>query len=714
MISNILAYITAGAMTVSSLTGCSTKQNDANTAIASSGVTAYAQFTAEYSNRDLDSSYDASTSTKITLSGNSASINGDGAAADGASIKITKDGTYIVSGQLTGGSITIDASDSDKIQLVLDNTDITSANTSAINEINCDKLFITLVGDNKISDSENYTFADGEDEPNGAIFAKHDMTINGSGALTVNGVYKHGIVSKDDLKITGGTINVTSADDGIRGRDSVLIKDGTISVTSGGDGIKSNNDSGEEKGRISIDGGVVNIIAEQDGIQAESVLQINGGTLTVNAGDINAEVKSEGMGGDRGNRGDMQNPPDGNMPDTAAPSDADKANRPDRNDANRFEQNARPDNMPQPPEGGMTPPDTANFDGERADMPPMGGGRGGMQNPPDGNMPQDMTPPNESSNANTTDEQTSDSKKALKSANALYINGGTLTLSAEDDTIHANVAVTINDGTLSLSTADDGIHADYTSTINGGTIDITKCYEGIEGKAVVINGGNITIKAADDAVNAANPEIKNAQPGRGNDEVYIEINGGTLYAVSGYDSLDSNGNIFINDGMITLDGPTNGMDCAIDYDGKAYINGGTLNASGVSSSTFDSTSKQASLAVVFSSSLQAGTTVTLSDSNGNQLAEITPTQRFGGVLFSSDKIKQGEAYTVKAGDVTVSAQQASLITAVNQDGSAVSGGNHGGGMMPGGGAPNHSADNPSGDRANRPNAPGRGNNGGKK
>lgn len=679
MFSNIFAYVTAGAMAVSSLSSCAPKNDTAKT---DTSVTVYAQFTAKYSDKDLENSYDESSAVKIAFSDSGAVCDGNGVSVDGASVKITKGGVYIVSGTTSNGSVTIETPDSDKVRLVLDNADITSSDGAAINEISCDKLFITLVGDNKISDSENYTFEDGEDEPNGAIFAKHDMTINGGGLLTVNGVYKHGIVSKDDLKITGGTISVTSADDGIRGRDSVLIKDGNISVISGGDGIKSNNDSGEEKGRISIDGGNVNITAEKDGIQAESVLQINGGALTVNAGDINAEVKSDRMGGGmpmgggRGNHGGM----------------------PDQNGTN-------PDNMPQPPQGGertdmqnppdgnmpdgMTPPDMPdsknNRGGNRGNMPPQGE-RKDMQNPPDGNMPDGIASPDMPTDNNAETEQTSDSKKAIKSTNAIYINNGTLNLYAEDDTVHADAAVEINGGTLTLSTADDGIHADYATTINGGTIDIVKCYEGVEGKAVVINGGDIKIKAEDDAVNAADPDVKNAQPGRGDDEIYIEINGGTLYAVSGFDTLDSNGNIFINGGTVTLDGPTNGMDCAIDYDGKAYVNGGTINASGVSSSTFAGTSKQASLAVVFSSSITAGTEVTLCDSNGNILAQITPTQRFGGVLFSNDKIKQGETYTVKAGDVSVTVEQSSQITAVNQDGSAVSGGGmHGGGMPPQGG-----------------------------
>jgi len=84
-----------------------------------------------------------------------------------------------------------------------------------------------------------------------AIFSRDDLTINGNGSLTVTAHYRHGIVSKDDLRITGGQITVTSVNDGIRGRDSIAVKDGTITVQSGGDGMQANNDEGSGKRIIS-------------------------------------------------------------------------------------------------------------------------------------------------------------------------------------------------------------------------------------------------------------------------------------------------------------------------------------------------------------------------------------------------------------------------------------------------------------------------------
>ena len=49
----------------------------------------------------------------------------------------------------------------------------------------------------------------------GVIFSKADLTINGSGTLEIIGNYKHGVVSKDDLVITGGEISVTAIKGGL-------------------------------------------------------------------------------------------------------------------------------------------------------------------------------------------------------------------------------------------------------------------------------------------------------------------------------------------------------------------------------------------------------------------------------------------------------------------------------------------------------------------
>lgn len=150
---------------------------------------------------------------------------------------------------------------------------------------------------NTLSDGADYTYADGEDEPDAALFAKDDLTIAGEGALQVTGNYNNGIGTKDNLVIQGGSLAIAAANDGLRGRDSVTVLGGEISIDAGGDGIRSNNDEDPEKGWISLLGGDFTITAGQDGIQAETNLTISGGTYAIATGG-GAESVGHTSGGD--------------------------------------------------------------------------------------------------------------------------------------------------------------------------------------------------------------------------------------------------------------------------------------------------------------------------------------------------------------------------------------------------------------------------------
>ena len=183
----------------------------------------------DYSKRDLDASYDEASATHIALSGSSASVDGSGAAVDGSTVTISSEGTYIISGELSSGQIVVDASDDAKVQLVLAGATIHNENGPAIYAKNVDKCFVTLADgtQNSLSDGTDYTLEDDSDEPYATLFCRCDLTINGTGALNVTANYRHGICSKDDLVVTGGTLNVTAVEDCLRGRDCVKIADGS-------------------------------------------------------------------------------------------------------------------------------------------------------------------------------------------------------------------------------------------------------------------------------------------------------------------------------------------------------------------------------------------------------------------------------------------------------------------------------------------------------
>lgn len=237
-----------------------------------------------FSKRDQDASYDESSSTKITLNGTAAEVAGSGAAADGSVISITEEGTYIVSGTLTDGQIVVDADENAKIQIVLDQAEITNDDSACILVLSADKVFVTLADGttNTLSDTgDAYTQESDEYTVDGVIFSREDLTLNGSGTLVVNANYKHAVVSKDDLVVAGGTCEITAKNKGLAGKDSVRILDGTVNITSEDDAIHTSNAEDAGKGFVYIEGGTLTLAAGDDGIHAETALIIAGGSIDV-------------------------------------------------------------------------------------------------------------------------------------------------------------------------------------------------------------------------------------------------------------------------------------------------------------------------------------------------------------------------------------------------------------------------------------------------
>lgn len=234
-----------------------------------------------------DGTWQAEGATAIQLKGNTAALQGYGASLDGNLIYILAPGTYVISGSMENGQIIVDSQGKGNVRLVLNGATIQSKESAPIYVRNADKAIITLAEgtQNLVSDGQSYKLPAGEDEPNAAIFSKDDLTINGQGALTVRAHYNNGIMSKDDLRITGGTLSVTAVDDGLVGRDRVIVRDGTITVEAGGDAIKTTNESDPAKGYVAVDGGTLRLKAGADGIQATTSVMINGGTIQVDAGD---------------------------------------------------------------------------------------------------------------------------------------------------------------------------------------------------------------------------------------------------------------------------------------------------------------------------------------------------------------------------------------------------------------------------------------------
>ncbi len=233
------------------------------------------------------SASDYASAASIKLNGSTVSCTGTGVFANGSIVTISSAGTYIIVGNLNDGQIIIDTSSKETVRLILNGVNMSCSNNLPIYIVNGKNIIIELAADtsNIISDKNAYEFSAGtEDEPWAAIFSKGNLTFTGTGSLTVNANYKHGIVSKDKLSVESGNITITAVADGMRGKDSITVYGGNLNITSGSDGMQANNDEDAEKGNITVKGGTLNITAGNDGIQAVSLLTIDAGTISIMTG----------------------------------------------------------------------------------------------------------------------------------------------------------------------------------------------------------------------------------------------------------------------------------------------------------------------------------------------------------------------------------------------------------------------------------------------
>ena len=473
-----------------------------------------------------------------------------GVSISGNIITITKEGTYVLSGALSEGQIVVDA-DSAKVQLVLDNADITCASSAAIYVKNADKTFITLAegSENILMNTAEYETID-DNNIDAVIFSKDDLTLNGKGTLTINSEYGHGIVSKDDLKLVGGTCNITAKNHALSGKDSVRIAAGTYNLTSGKDGIHSENADDDEKGFVYIASGDFTIESTGDGIDASYVVQIDDGAFDITAGggaenatkthnDMPGGATRDNMrGGAPGGAAQDGEAPSGDKPsgDGSDKSDSGSASGkqtgqtpPDKPDGDSFD-GSRPDEKASDNAGSQTsqtPPDKSGkdtSDGQQSDKNSQSKdiadsttASSASSDTGSESASSTLSDADSENDSSTSSDADSTSTKGIKSDGALYVNGGTFNINSADDSFHSNSDVTINDGTYTISSGDDGIHADSALLVNGGTITVTESYEGLEGLNITINDGKIDITASDDGMNAAGGNDASGFGGRGGD-----------------------------------------------------------------------------------------------------------------------------------------------------------------------------------------------------
>ena len=238
-----------------------------------------------FSARDLSASYDEEVFS-ITLSGNTASTDSDHVTVSGGTVTVNGPGTYLVSGTLANGGIVVNADKQDKVQLVLNDVSISSDTGAAIYVAQADKVFVTLAEGTSSTLTNGGRFAqDADGEIDAVIYAKDDLTLNGSGSLTINSPAGHGIVGKDDVTVTGGSYAITSPDSAMTANDTLAVAGGSFQITTNKDGLHSENSDDDTLGAIYITGGSFVIRAGDDAVHAESLLQIDGGSLDITAAE---------------------------------------------------------------------------------------------------------------------------------------------------------------------------------------------------------------------------------------------------------------------------------------------------------------------------------------------------------------------------------------------------------------------------------------------
>lgn len=518
-----------------------------------------------FTKRDLSGDYEESEAVKITLSEKTATCDSSNVQIKEGVVTIKAAGVYVLSGTLTDETIVVDAGDDDKVQLVLDGVSITAADYAAICAKNADKVFVTLAEgtENSLTVSGDYVQTD-DNNVDAVIFAKCDLTLNGNGSLTVKDTTGHGIVSKDDLVVTGGTYMIDSQDHCLNGKDSVRIADGIFTLACDEDGIHAGNDD-QQEGYIYIEGEDIDISVGDDAMHAEGLLIITGGDIDISksyegiegykilvtGGDIDVAVSDDGFnaaGGSSGNSGDNK--------------------------------------------GGF------------------GGGPG-----------RDM-------NGNTSSTKADDNGQS---------NG------TDSDSTDTNTPPEIPDSNGQSS----GMDSDSTDT-------------------------NTTPAKPDDIGQPGGLDMS-GRPGMGGADMnadydaYILITGGNININADGDGIDSNGYLGIAGGNVYVLGPSNNGNGALDYGIYAAITGGEMVAVGGSGMAqgFGDQSAQCSALVNFDEWIDAGEMITLTDSNGNKLLTYKAAKKFGSVLISTSDMKQGETYTLTAGDQT--AQATARITAACRD-----------------------------------------------
>ncbi len=498
--------------------------------------------------------------------------------------------TVNITGTAATGGVKIQTNSSYTTNIVLNGASITSSNYPCLDITKGGDAVITLTGTNSLTDGRIYgtgygdfyttdsslvgTYTSNGDayeycdslsvqsegsNNKGTIYCKGNLSIEGTGSVTITEQYKNCIATKGILTISGGTLTLTSnGRAGLAGEYGVIINDGSITFTGSGvvsssacrkaTGIKTNDsDDGSEysSAYVTINGGSLNFTTSWGKGISAPVVTIAGGenTITVTS-------------------------PSQKLTDTSS----------SYLDAN-----------------GILTTETVSFapQGIDAGTVTISGGETTISAPwtgvnSDGNITISAGELHITTTGNAVyDKSASDGctgAACLKADGNICVTGGTVTGTASgkgskgagaDGTYsqsggYIELAATASDYTYSssISSSSKGLKIDGGITVTDGVLYVKSAYsEAIESKSTItITGGEVFgYSTGDDGINAS-----------GN----FNITGGYVcgYADSN-DGLDANGNLTISGGLvyaICSSQPEVALDANTEEQKVLTINGGTI------------------------------------------------------------------------------------------------------------------------------------------
>ena len=245
------------------------------------------------------------------------------------------------------------------------------------------------------------------------ITSRDNLEIKGSGSLTVNGNYNHGIFSSNSIEIGNGNVTVNAKNDGIHANDTLAISGGTVNVT-----------------------------AEGDGLQAEEILDISDGEVNVTTtGEVKASTSN-----DFGGRGEMK--------DSSQMTDDEIQSMREQMNNNQFTQTEESDDS-----------EDTSSKGIKADW---------MFDISGGEVTVDSTDHaiHCTSDINITGgtlNLSSERKKGISGHGDVTIDDGDITITKSTEGIESKKILTINGGNIDITASDDGFNSGGTgANQNGG------------------------------------------------------------------------------------------------------------------------------------------------------------------------------------------------------------------------------------------------------